>query len=99
MEGFVQGIDKVIDVLGANAQTNGGWIDVGLLQFLGTHLRMGSRSGMDDKALHISNICQQGEDAQMIDEAPCFVLSAFDLESEDRTGTIGEQATLGCLER
>ena len=58
LEGFVQGIDKVIDVLGANAQTNGGWIDVGLLQFLGTHLRMGSRSGMDDKALHISNICQ-----------------------------------------
>ena len=46
---------------------------------------------MDDQALHVSHIGQQGEDAQMVDEAPSLVLSALDLEGEDASGSVGEE--------
>ena len=45
---------------------------------------------MDHQTLHVGNISQQREDLQGVDELPCFFLSAFDLEREDRAAAIGE---------
>ena len=59
-------VDDVLIVLGADAETYGGWIDVLLLEFLGRELRVGGGGGMDDKALHVGHISQEGEDLEMV---------------------------------
>ena len=79
-------------MLCAYAQAYRGGRDVLLLQFLGRHLRVGRGVGMDDEALHIGHVGQQGEDLQGIYEGPRLLLAALDLEGEDAAGTVGEVA-------
>ena len=75
-------------MLRADAEANGGGRDVLLLQFVGRHLRVRSRIGMDDQALDIGHVGQKGENLQFVDELPGFGLSALDLEGEDGTATL-----------
>ena len=59
-------------------------------QLFRSHLRMGSRIRMDHQALHISHIGKKGEYFQRIDKLPGRFLPAFDLESENTSGTFRE---------
>ena len=77
-------------MLRADAEANGGGRDVLLLQFVGRHLRVRSRIGMDDQALDIGHVGQEGENLQFVDELPGFGLSALYLEGEDGTATLRE---------
>ena len=65
--GFEVG-DDIVDVLGADGQADGVLVDLLLGQLLIVQLAVGGGSGVDDKALHIRNVCQQREDLQVIDE-------------------------------
>lgn len=77
-------------MLRADAEANGGGRDVLLLQFVGRHLRVRSCIGMDDQALDIGHVGQEGENLQFVDELPGFGLSALYLEGEDGTATLRE---------
>ena len=59
-------------------------------QLFRSHLRMGSRIRMDHQALHISHIGKKGEYFERIDKLPGCYLSAFNLESENTSGTFRE---------
>ena len=45
---------------------------------------------MNDQTLHISDVGQQRKDLEGIDELPGFVLTALDLEGENRAASVGE---------
>ena len=71
--------NDIIDVLGADGQADGVLVDLLLGQLLIVQLAVGGGSGVDDKALHIRNVCQQREDLQVIDELECFLAAALDV--------------------
>ena len=77
-------------MLRAYAEANRGGRDVLLLQLLGRHLRVGGGVGMDDEALDVGHVGQEGEDLQFVDKLPRLGLSALDLEGEDGTATLRE---------
>ena len=77
-------------MLGADGQADGVLVDLLLGQLLIVQLAVGGGSGVDDKALHICNVCQQREDLQVIDELECFLAAALDVEGEDGRTAIGE---------
>ncbi len=51
---------------------------------------MGRGRRMNDKTLHIGDVCQQGENLQRVDECVRFFLPALDVESKDRTAAVRE---------
>lgn len=53
--------DDIVDVLGADGQTDGILVDLLLGQLLIVQLAVGGGSGVDDQALHVGNVCQQRE--------------------------------------
>ena len=61
-----------------------------LLEFLGGELGVGGGVGVDDEALDIGDVGQEREDLELVDEAPCRLLSATYLEGEDGSGALGE---------
>lgn len=72
-----------------DTQSYGGGTDVLLLQFLGRELRMRGGSRMNDKALHIGNICQQREYLQTVYECPCLLFTTTYVEREYGTAPSG----------
>ena len=76
-------LDDVVDMLGADGETDGRRSDVLFGQFLGRELRVGGGVRMNYEALDVGYICQQREDLQRIDKLPRFLLPTFDLERED----------------
>lgn len=81
--------EDVVDVLHANREANGGGGDVLLREFFGTHLGMGGGVGVNDEALHIGDVGEEGEDLEIVDEAPGIVLRTGNLEGEDAARTLG----------
>ena len=51
---------------------------------------MGGGGRVDDKALHVSDVGQQREDLQVVDELKGFLLAALDVEGEDGRTAVGE---------
>ena len=51
---------------------------------------MGGGSRVDDQALHVSNVSQQAENLQVVNERMSFLNAALDLEGEDGSTTVGE---------
>ena len=45
---------------------------------------------MDDQALDVGNVGQQGEDFQIVDELECFLAAALDIKGEDGSAAVGE---------
>ena len=82
--------DNVIYVLGSNGEPDGVGLDTLVQQLLLRELGVSGGCGMDHQALDVCHVCKQREDLQMIDEIPCFLLSALDLKSEDRGASVGE---------
>ena len=63
-------------------------LDSLLKEFLRRILGMSSGTRMNNKRLHISNICKQGEQFQMVYEFACFLVIALDIECENRAAVI-----------
>ena len=64
--------------------------DALFFQFPCTQLGMGSGGRMDNQGFHISHIGKKGEYFERIDKLPGCFLSAFNLESENTSGTFRE---------
>lgn len=67
-------------MLSADGQADGVLIDLLLGQLFVIQLAVGGGSRVDDQTLHISNVCQQGEDLQVIDKLECFLAAALMLK-------------------
>ena len=52
---------------------------------------------MDHQRFYISNVSQQGEQLQIVDEVFCFLCIAFDFKGEDRTAAVREVFCVQCL--
>ena len=52
---------------------------------------------MDNKAFYIGNICKKREYFEIVDEFPCFLLTAFYFKGEDRCSTVGEICFIECM--
>ena len=82
--------DDVIDVLGADGQADGVLIDLLLGPLLIIQLAVGGGGRVDDQTLHVRNVCQQGEDLQVVNELEGFFAAALDVEGEDGCAAVGE---------
>ena len=82
--------DDVIDVLGTDGQADGVLIDLLLGQLLLVQLAVGGGGRVDDQALYVCNVCQQGEDLQVVNELEGFFAAALDVEGEDGCAAVGE---------
>ena len=82
--------DDVIDVLGADGQADGVLIDLLLGQLLIVQLAVGGGGRVDDQTLHVCNVCQQGEDLQVVNELEGFFVATLDVEGEDGCAAVGE---------
>ena len=56
-------------MLGADGQADGVLVDLLLGQLGIVQLAVGGGSRVDDQALHVGHVGQQGEDLQVVDEA------------------------------
>ena len=83
VECLLQVGQQVVDVLGADAESHGTRRDVLGGEFVGRHLRMRGGVGMDDETLDVGHVGEEGENVKVVDEAPCGLLSAVNLEGED----------------
>ena len=97
VECLLQVVDDIVDMLGADAQTNGGRCDVLLGQFLGRELRVCGGVGVYHQTLHVGHVSQQREDLQGVDKAPSLFLSALHFEGEDGATTLGEVLLVECV--
>ena len=83
-------VNDVVDVLRADAQSDGRWRDVLLRQFFRRHLRVSSGVGVNHETLHVGHIGEQGENLQCVDEFPGLFLAAFDFEGENAACAVRE---------
>ena len=65
-------------------------MDALLFQLFYGALAVGRGCRMDNQRLDVRNVCQNREDLQAVNKLLCFLLSALDIEGEDRTGTVRE---------
>ena len=68
LEGLIEIVNDIIDVLRADGQANRRRRDARSGEFLLVHLGVRRRSRMDDERLDIRDIGQQAEDLEMVDE-------------------------------
>ena len=77
-------------MLRADGQADGVRADALIEQLLRRELGMRRRGRVDDEALDVRDVGQQGEDLQVVDEAVRFRASALDFKRKDRAGTFWE---------
>ena len=82
--------DDVINVLGADGQADGVLIDLLLGQLLIVQLAVGGGGRVDDQTLHVCNVCQQGEDLQVVNELEGFFAAALDVEGKMDAPPLGK---------
>ena len=70
-------------MFGADGQADRCLRDALIEQLLIGQLGVGCRRGVNDERLDICDICEQGEDFEVVDEGMCFLLTALDLKGED----------------
>ena len=83
-------------MLGADGQADGVLVDAHILQLLGGQLGVGGGGRVDDQALHVSDVGQQREDLQVVDELKGFLLAALDVEGKDGSTAVGEVLPRRC---
>ena len=77
-------------MLGADGKADGVLVDAHVCQLLVGQLGVGGGGGVDDQALYICHIGQQGEDLQAVDELEGLFPAALDAEGEDGRAAVGE---------
>ena len=86
----LKSVDKVLCIFSADRKTDSVGLDTLLLQLFLVELCVCCCCGVDNERLGVSNICQQREDLQVVDELFSLGNAALDLECEDRTAAVGE---------
>ena len=86
--------DDIVDMLRADREADGAGRDVLLRQFLVVQLTMRGRRWMNDEALDVRNIRQQGEDLEIIAELLRRLAAALDLDGKDRCAAVREIALI-----
>ena len=99
VKSLLQVCKYIVDMLGSDGETDGSLGDTLIQQLFLGKLGMGGGCRMDHQTLHICHICQQGENAQIIDKLPCCVLAALDLEGEDGCSAVREILLIQCVIR
>jgi len=93
--------DNVVDVLGSDGQADRVSMDILLLQLLGAEPGMRRARRVDDQGLDISDIRQQRENLQRVDECVRFLHAALDVKGEDGGTAVGKvflkQSMVGVL--
>ena len=77
IETGLQVSDDIINMLRADGEADGALLDILLRQLLWGQLRMGGGVGVDDQALHIRHVGQQGEELQIVNEGEGFLLATL----------------------
>ena len=77
IETGLQVSDDIINMLRADGEADGALLDILLRQFLRGQLRMGGGVGVDDQALYIRHVGQQGEELQIVNEGEGFLLATL----------------------
>ena len=77
-------------MLRADGQADGVRPDALIEQLLRRELGMRRRGRVDDEALDVRDVGQQGEDLQVVDEAVRLGLAARDLKGEDGAAAVRE---------
>ena len=65
-------------------------MDTLILELLSGQLRVRGGSRVDDQALDVCNVREQGEDLELVDELERCVLAALDVEGEDGSAAVRE---------
>ena len=73
LECLLQIGDQVVGILGTDGQADGVLVDALVQQFLLAELAVGGGGRVDDQALNVSNVSQQAEDLQVVDERMSFL--------------------------
>ena len=81
--------NNVVDVLGANRQTNGCRCDVLLLKLFRRHLRVCSGVWVYYEALHVGHIGKQREYLERVDESPSSLFATLYFEGKDASASVG----------
>lgn len=66
-------VNNIIDMLGTDGKTDGGRLDTACQQAFLIQLGMGGGCRMDHQRLHISHICEQGEQLQTLRKFLCGI--------------------------
>ena len=77
-------------MLRADGQADGVGAYALIQQFFRAQLGMGGGSRMDHQTLHVRHVGQQGEDFQIVDEGPGFLLTSLDFKGEDGCAALGK---------
>ena len=92
-DGFEGGLEvgeDVVDVLGADGQADGIGADALVGELLLGQLAVGRGGRVDDQALDVRDVGEQGEDLQIVDELMGLGLAALDLKGEDGAAAVRE---------
>ena len=92
-DGFEGGLEvgeDVVDVLGADGQADGIGADALVGELLPGQLAVGRGGRVDDQALDVRDVGEQGEDLQIVDELMGLGLAALDLKGEDGAAAVRE---------
>ena len=82
--------DDVVYMLCANRKTNGVLVNTCWFKFFLGKLRMSGCCRMDNKGLHICNICKQWEYLQSVNETEGFLFASLDIKCKDRAAAVRE---------
>ena len=77
-------------MLGADGQADGIGADALVGELLLGQLAVGRGGRVDDQALDVRDVGEQGEDLQIVDELMGLGLAALDLKGEDGCAAVGK---------
>ncbi len=77
-------------MLRADGKPDGVGLDALVQQLFRAELRVGGGGRVNDQALHIGHIGQQGEDIQIVDKPLSLLLSALDLKGKNGAPPLGK---------
>ena len=92
LESLIEICNDVIDILGADRQTDRVGEDALFHELRSVQLRVSGACRVDHERFYVRHVREQGEELQIIDELLRFRLASLDAEGEDgalRRGTDG----------
>ena len=86
-------------MLGTDRQADRVRLDACIEKFFLGELGVCRGSRMDNKGLHVGNVCQKGEQFKALCELLCFFGIALQFKGEDRTCAVREVTVVECFLR
>ena len=89
-ECLIEILDDIVHIFRTDRQTDRVRTDALIGQFFFGALAVGRGRRMDDQGLHVCDVCQQGEQFQIVDELLCGLRITLDLKGKDRAAAVRE---------